>query len=260
LRADELLQTVLDAIRARTGHEPVQNGEQWQCRCPAHADEAPSLSVAAGDKGVVLRCFAGCTTAEVAAAIGMEVGELFYDHNAKRKLQNTNCKAKKKATRQAARRPLTVAALAAAKGVSAGFLRSLGCREQGDAVVIGYRMMDGKPAARHRLRLAASAKTGSRWTGTKADGDPVPYGLWRLGEARQAGYLVIVEGESDCWALWSNGFPALGVPGSLMTKCLAAEHVAGIEKIYVHREPDKAGSRFARDVVRLVKGFAVNEK
>jgi hypothetical protein len=32
----------------------------------------------------------------------------------------------------------------------------------------------------------------------------VPYGLERLAEARSAGYLVLVEGESDCWTLWKQ--------------------------------------------------------
>ena len=40
------------------------------------------------------------------------------------------------------------------------------------------------------------------------------YGEGRLGEAVAAGYLILVEGESDCWTLWHAGFPALGLPGA----------------------------------------------
>lgn len=52
----------------------------WVARCPAHEDRSPSLSVAEGDDGrVLLHCFAGCDVASVAAAVGVELPELFPD-------------------------------------------------------------------------------------------------------------------------------------------------------------------------------------
>ena len=65
-------------------------------------------------------------------------------------------------------------------------------------------------APRYRIRTALVAQEGSRWN--SGEGKIVPYGLERLDEARKAGYLVLVEGESDCWTLWYQGFPALGIP------------------------------------------------
>ncbi len=54
-----------------------QAGSGWSARCPAHDDKSPSLSVQEGDDGrVLLCCHAGCTTADVAAAIGMKVADL----------------------------------------------------------------------------------------------------------------------------------------------------------------------------------------
>jgi len=82
----------------------------------------------------------------------------------------------------------------------------------------------------------------------------VPYGLERLAEARAAGFVFLVEGESDCWALWRagsqapKGLPALGVPGATMAGCLRAEHLRGIDTIYVHQEPGAGGLEFVRGV------------
>ena len=45
--------------------------------CPAHDDESRSLSVDAGRDGrVLVRCFAGCTAPEIAAALGMAMRDL----------------------------------------------------------------------------------------------------------------------------------------------------------------------------------------
>lgn len=50
------------------------------CCCPAHDDRTPSLSVSLGRKAILLHCFAGCTNAEIIAALrrhGVETRELF---------------------------------------------------------------------------------------------------------------------------------------------------------------------------------------
>ena len=50
---------------------------RWVALCPAHADRSPSLSIAEGDDGRVLaHCFAGCSVADVVAAVGMTLSDL----------------------------------------------------------------------------------------------------------------------------------------------------------------------------------------
>jgi hypothetical protein len=47
-----------------------RNGRGWLCRCPAHDDRTPSLSVTSGTDGrLLLYCHAGCTFLEVRAAL-----------------------------------------------------------------------------------------------------------------------------------------------------------------------------------------------
>jgi DNA primase len=74
-------------------------------------------------------------------------------------------------------------------------------------------------------------------TGSKA----MLYGLWRLEKIRKAGWVVLDEGESDTQTLWFHGIPALGIPGAETWKEGWAEHLEGIEKIYVVIEPDEGG-------------------
>jgi hypothetical protein len=54
-----------------------RNGS-WTARCPAHADKGPSLAVRENEDGrILLHCFAGCETANVLGAIGMDMTDLF---------------------------------------------------------------------------------------------------------------------------------------------------------------------------------------
>jgi hypothetical protein len=47
-----------------------KTGKQWVCRCPAHDDETPSLSVWNKPDGKLgLKCYAGCKTGEVLTAL-----------------------------------------------------------------------------------------------------------------------------------------------------------------------------------------------
>lgn len=47
----------------------VWHGTRGECRCPAHEDANPSLSVRLGDTAILFHCFAGCTTIEVMKAL-----------------------------------------------------------------------------------------------------------------------------------------------------------------------------------------------
>jgi hypothetical protein len=47
-----------------------RSGAGWIARCPAHDDRTPSLGLALRNGRVLVHCFAGCTQAEVIAALG----------------------------------------------------------------------------------------------------------------------------------------------------------------------------------------------
>lgn len=56
-----------------------ENGPgRWLACCPAHDDRSPSLAVRETQDGTVLmKCFAGCQTVDVLAAISLDMADLF---------------------------------------------------------------------------------------------------------------------------------------------------------------------------------------
>ena len=125
--ADVLLDR-LDGVK-QTGRE------RWSAICPAHDDRRASLSIGFGDAGkILLHCFAGCSVHEVAAALGIELADLFpprpNNHFAKRE-----------------RRPYSLRDLATALGF-----------ELHVAFVILSDVANGKPIGDDDLRRAGEAQ------------------------------------------------------------------------------------------------------
>lgn len=56
-----------------------RSGRGYVARCPAHEDKSPSLTIQAGDKGLLLKCWAGCELAAITEKLGLEIKDLFYD-------------------------------------------------------------------------------------------------------------------------------------------------------------------------------------
>jgi DNA polymerase I-like protein with 3'-5' exonuclease and polymerase domains len=141
---------------------------------------------------------------------------------------------------------ITLAELAADKGLPIEFLQGLGLHDLGHGGVgIPYRRRDGRePIIKRRTALAAN--NGSWWPNKT----PLQaYGEDRLDDALAAGFLVLVEGESDCWTLWRHEIPGLGLPGSDTVKAtLELGHVAKVPVVYVVQEPDPSGEAFVAAV------------
>ena len=223
----------------------------WRACCPAHADRKPSLSIGLGEHGqVLLKCFAGCSLEHIVEAMGLTMADLFPEETPAPDGQTTPSVK----TRHPTQQTLTLVDLALEKQLPWKFLFSLGVIEHpSGGLQIPYHLPDGTLASRHRIRTALVAKEGSRWS--KGEGTIVPYGLERLEEARKAGYLVLVEGESDCWTLWYHGFPALGLPGAEMARTLEESMLSGIDRLYIMQEPDAGGTAFVTQLTRKLEGW-----
>ncbi len=141
---------------------------------------------------------------------------------------------------------LTLELLAQAKSISPSFLAELGVHDLKRGVGIPYLDIDGQKLEVKR-RTTLIAKDGSYWPKGKA---LLPYGLWKLDMARKEALMVVVEGESDCWALWSMGLPALGIPGANASNVITSECLECIDTIYVNREPGHGGDAFIAGVAR----------
>jgi 5S rRNA maturation endonuclease (ribonuclease M5) len=54
-------------LAAALGGKKTSTG--WMCRCPSHDDSTASLSIADGDNGTIVKCFASCSQSDVIAAL-----------------------------------------------------------------------------------------------------------------------------------------------------------------------------------------------
>ena len=55
-------QHLVDLVGALGG---TWHGNSAMCRCPAHTDGTPSLSIRQGDRGMLVTCFAGCDAGDI---------------------------------------------------------------------------------------------------------------------------------------------------------------------------------------------------
>jgi hypothetical protein len=243
-----------DLLARLNGVSP--NGDGWTARCPAHEDQHNSLSVHNRDGRWLIKCHAGCEWDEIMGGLGLEASALFDDRTEGRPIPTSNsataqpkAKSSKASAADQSRRPLVPASTtgvtlheyAAAKRITADFLKACGVSEftydHKPALRIPYLGPDGEELA-VRFRIALDGDR-FHW---KSSTKPCLYGLHRLTEARKAGQVVMVEGESDCHTLWLHGIPAVGIPGANnWREERDAPHLDRIETIYVVVEPDRGG-------------------
>ncbi len=287
MTVEKLLQK-LDSVRE------ASNG--WTARCPSHDDEHNSLSIRAGDDGrILLKCFAGCSNEEIVEAVHLKMRDLFpnsaHRHEKGKKRgrggtsarsgiedSNTSKKSPKgeqsRATDMPSEAPapdsntprsgLTLAEYGRVKQLPLEFLQGIGLLDfhlqSVPAVRIPYFNTDGQEVAvRFRLASTKSENVDGRFR-WKSGSKLSLYGLCRLKEMKAAGYITIVEGESDTHTLWLHNEPAIGLPGAASWKEEWEENLDDISTIYVVIEADRGGMAVQkwlarsqiRDRVRLV--------
>jgi hypothetical protein len=218
-------------------------GDGWLVSCPlpghgkGRGDQDPSVSVTEGDDGrVLVNCLAGCDTTEVVSGWGLTMADLFERRNGYKRGGGSDTSPKTTSTDQ----PCTLDNYAAYVALPVEFLKGLGLKEYrhlGEpAVSMPYLDTTGEVLlTRSRVSLTGKPKVKTR----KGDKHRL-YGLWRLEEAREAGYAWLVEGESDSQTLWFHEEPAVGIPGAKGWKAEWAPDLEGIKRLYFVVE-DEAG-------------------
>ncbi len=142
------------------------------------------------------------------------------------------------------RKSYTVDDYAKAKKLPVSFLKDLGVVNGKTGISIPYYAEDGSVISR-RQRYGDTG-SGPRFTWSKGSKVNL-YGLWRLPQIRKEGYVILVEGESDCHTLWFHGFPALGAPGATVFQEGWVNLLHKLD-VYVFQEPDVSGETFVRKV------------
>lgn len=218
-------------------------GSGWLVRCPlpdhgqGRGDRNPSVSVTEADDGrVLVNCQAGCETEDIVSEWGLKMSALFEQLNGQGG-GGSYIPPETGSTDQ----PATLQNYAAYVGLPVEFLENLSLEQY-------YRL--GKPAVRmpyldeagEEILLVRSrvSLTGKPKILTRKGDKHRLYGLWKLEEAREAGYAWLVEGESDSQTAWYYEEPAIGIPGANGWKPEWTPELHGIEKLYFVVE-DEAG-------------------
>ena len=59
-----------------------RSSDRFVACCPAHPDRNPSLSISLGERGLLVKCWAGCALDEILTPLGLSARDLFYDADA----------------------------------------------------------------------------------------------------------------------------------------------------------------------------------
>ena len=146
---------------------------------------------------------------------------------------------------------INVQALADSKRLSASWLRDIGVTDLHGAIGITYFGHTGEELFQRR-RTAGDRRF------LQPKGVPLRlYGLWR-GDVVRAAHAFLTEGESDAWAMWIEGLPALALPGSNTAAAIHAEDIADLSDLYLLPDNDAAGALFVEGVARRLRELRWN--
>ena len=221
------LSEIIARIETTTHHAPSGSGNGYVCRCPAHEDGNPSLSVSEGEDGrILLNCHAGCPFDAVISALGISAADL---------APNGNGQSKASRGRPA---KFTIAA-------------TYDYRDANDALLFQVCRMEPKDFRQRRPDDAAVG--GFNWSVKVVR--QVPYRLPELIAAVKGGLPVfIAEGEKDVEALVRHGFAGTcNAGGACKWRGEFGEHFDGAKSVVIIADKDKAGRDHAADVAAKLK-------
>jgi Protein of unknown function (DUF3987) len=258
---------ILSALRKR-GHEPKRVGNGWTCRCPAHDDRNPSLSIDAGDDGrALLNCHAGCSVDAVCGALAIAKADLFPDRGhgymrgmLKRVSPSPKPTGKRKArgsgdgdgqTFATAREAVVELERRHGPRSATWTYHDAGGGPVGLMVRWNIPADPTDPESKPSKRILPVSKTPKGWA---VVGMPTPrplYGLPELLATPAAAWVFIVEGEKAADAARTVGLLATTSPHGSMSAAKADWSPVAGRDVVILPDHDDAGERYADDVARL---------
>lgn len=239
-------------IRDFLGRLHIESGPngsgEYMCKCPAHDDKTASLCVKDGDKGIVLKCQAGCDTEAVLGAMGLKMRDLFHESGTQGR--SPSPKAAPPAKKGGGKKPRGKFVCAYPYADENGNVLFEACR---------YELPDGKKT--FSLRQPAPDQPGG-YKYTKEGARLVLYRLPEVLEAIKAGKpIFVVEGEKDCDNMAKLGYAATTNPMGA-GKWLAGEYSPSLSgaDVYIVPDNDDVGRSHAKQVAQSIYKAAKSVK
>ncbi len=211
----------LDEVLSRFDGVKRSNGSQFMARCPCHDDRSQSLSIGAGQKGVVIKCHAGCDTHDIIAAVGLKARDLFYEERPTKPQERPKPKFER-------------------EHIYPG----------GKVKKAVFRFPDGSKTMSWRHL------EGSKWEKGRGNN---PHQLYIPGSIDTT--MVIVEGEKDADTLSRMGWPvASGENGAGPGKWLPeyTEQLKDCSSICIFPDNDRVGKEYAQETAAALSAVCQN--
>ncbi len=255
----------IDAVLARLRKVKPNGDRSWLACCPAHDDRNPSLSVSVGDDGRVLfNCFAGCTSDDVRAALGLEWRDLHaepmeaarHGTRAPRAAQGTPQRDNVPTRSTGDPPPPKGQVFASLEDIVAAYRKLIG---RGDpSASWTYRSREGEVlglvlrwnASHGRKEIRPAWRFPDGWRMTAPATRPL-YGLDRLGIEDR---VFVVEGEKAADRLHALGFPTVTSLGGSKAADRADWSTLTASEVVIVPDADDAGIAYAKSVAEQIRG------
>lgn len=265
----------LQDLLARLKGATEGSGGQYMAVCPAHDDKKASLAVRQGDKGIVMKCLAGCETEAVTQALGITMADLFEQ-------DGRGSAAGRAPGKPAAVKPTAKPAPAAepakesrkktpaqafnvggyytakVKNEETGALES---RKEEIVRVYRYEDAEGKPllevARTKEKSFPVIHREGDAWYWGDGGQNAILYRLPQLISGITSGKKVwLVEGEKDVERLEALGMTATCNKGGAGKWVDESNKVFKGAKVVIVPDLDEPGRKHARLVAKALEGYA----
>lgn len=271
---DDKFRWALGLFRIKGG--PNSNGE-YTAICPAHDDKQASLTIKAGDNGVLLHCHAKCSFDAICASIGVKTEEMTWDdvREARKRAwrEGKGGGGKKAAAAPKPKAPTPTSAPAKEDTLTRydSFQAAFGHLGKIEKVY-PYCEADGKLRFwAVRIRLKDGGKTFRQCRPADPEQGDFPIvcsvpeqmraGLiYRLGEVKAAmaagETIYLVEGEKDADTLWRLGRAATTNPGGANKWTKADSDNLRDADVVLIPDNDNPGEKDVEQKARLLQGVA----
>lgn len=254
LRADDVLKRLQGVLNKGNG--------QYMAICPCHNDKKASLAVCDGEKGVVLKCLAGCNTEEIVETLGFKMSELFNENgrNRRKTIKNESV-----VSEHSEKKPYKADPFVVGQHYTVNYKDDNGqiCKRK-ELITKVYEYQDGNGKA--VLQVARTEQKSFPVIFKKEDGlwywgdggnNNILYKLPELKRGLSEGKPVfIVEGEKDVETLIGLGLCATTNKGGAnkWSDQLSKEFKGA--KVYILPDLDEKGKQHAKTVALSLKGTA----
>ena len=243
------LENVLGAL-GTLGIEPRQRGGGFMAQCPAHDDHSPSLSIGEGDAGrALVKCFKGCTTESIVAALGLTLGDLMGDaarrpHDAVRPMPKAFApKAQAKPDRTFDTAADAVAAYRL--GPHAAWWTYYDAAGLPVLVVVRWNNDDGS-----KKDIRPVGRWGNVWAQKIDTSKPSP--LYLLADLGAADFVAVHEGEGKAEISKALGYVSTCSRGGAQAfKHTDWQPLAG-KRVAIFPDNDEAGAQYADGVAKIL--------